>query len=70
MSRYTTGGMAAYVQKACHCRPHWMCPFCRRWLKPGKPNPTAPIGVSSLSGPSRGHYGPSGLTHTPKEKPE
>lgn len=25
---------ANYVQKACHCRPFYMCPFCRKWLKP------------------------------------
>jgi hypothetical protein len=39
VSRYTSGSMAAYVQKACHCRGGWMCSFCRRWPKPGNPKP-------------------------------
>jgi len=40
MSRYTPGGWAAYVQKACHCRRGFMCAFCRRGLAPGIPKPT------------------------------
>ena len=39
MSRYTTGGMAAYVQKACHCRPHWDVPVLPPLAETGQARP-------------------------------
>ena len=36
MTRRDTG-LAAYIQRACNCRPGYLCRFCRRWLTPDTP---------------------------------